>query len=405
MWLLGFGALLVFFAGGLGFASRSYLHDGPLGEAMLVWHRLAENLGFPFTVFFWKLPLPLWGAAKILGPVMAWLTFAGMLRVTPLAVRRIRLRLARRRAEAAGQESTAAPEPMLSRRAFLTSAVTLNAGAALAVAYPTFVEPGQLRVRRYEVDIAGLPAEFDGLRVGHISDTHLGPYIRAPHIEAAVRMLAAEKPDLTLLTGDYIHRTPETAEDSIALLAPLAKAGFGAAAVLGNHDYEFQSTDKAITRAFERHGATVLTNRHIYLTPQGLRAKPAPGQPVLCVAGVDDLWRGNPDIDAALRGVPAEVPRLLLSHNPDVAELFVLNGRVPPRVDLMLSGHTHGGQVIIPGLGAPGTASRYGQKYVSGLVQGPRWPVIITHGVGMAVMPLRFCCPPEVGLVVLRRKP
>ena len=136
------------------------------------------------------------------------------------------------------------------------------------------------------------------------------------------------------------------------------------------------------------------------MTPDRKLSRDQPGG--LCVAGVGDLWEGNPDYAAALNGVPAGHPRLLLSHNPDAAE-----SRRPPaagqyRVDLMLSGHTHGGQIRLPGLGTPMIPILYGQKYASGLVEGPACTVYVSRGIGTTVMPLRLGVRPEIAVIELK---
>jgi predicted MPP superfamily phosphohydrolase len=121
----------------------------------------------------------------------------------------------------------------------------------------------------------------------------------------------------------------------------------------------------------------------------------------LCFAGVGDLYQDRQDYQAALGGLPAAMPRLLLSHNPDVAEekRFIASGL---RVDLMLCGHTHGGQVRIPLVGTPVVPSRYGQKYAAGLVRGPVCSVFICRGVGLSVLPVRMGVRPEVAILELK---
>jgi predicted MPP superfamily phosphohydrolase len=121
----------------------------------------------------------------------------------------------------------------------------------------------------------------------------------------------------------------------------------------------------------------------------------------LCIAGVGDLWEDKCIYKDALGGVPGGMPRILLSHNPDVAEepAFLESGL---RVDLMLCGHTHGGQVCLPFVGAPVTNSRLGQKYARGLVNGPVCPVFVSRGLGMTAMPVRLGARPEVAVIELR---
>src|SRR5262249_27308037 len=122
----------------------------------------------------------------------------------------------------------------------------------------------------------------------------------------------------------------------------------------------------------------------------------------LAISAVGDLWEDRQDYRRALDGLPASMPRLLLSHNPDVAEeaAFIASGL---RVDLMLSGHTHGGQIRLPGVGAPISSSRFGQKYCEGLVEGPACRVFVCRGIGVSAFPLRLGVPPEIAVLELRR--
>ncbi len=140
-------------------------------------------------------------------------------------------------------------------------------------------------------------------------------------------------------------------------------------------------------------GCQILTNQSLVLTRSRGLARSGEG---LWLCGLDDLWAGKPKLVATLASIPANQPRLVLSHNPDVAE-----EQFGARVDLMLSGHTHGGQVRIPTLGTPILPSRYGQKYASGLVQAPEYPVYVSRGVGSSGLPVRFGVPPEVTLFQL----
>jgi predicted MPP superfamily phosphohydrolase len=175
------------------------------------------------------------------------------------------------------------------------------------------------------------------------------------------------------------------------------RARIGVVAVLGNHDWW---EDEARTRrAFDAAGIPLLDNGRRILTPgRRLVREAAEG---LAVCGVGDLWEDLQDYEHALGGLPAGMTRLLLAHNPDVAEEpgLVRGGR---RVDLLLSGHTHGGQVRLPGLGTPLVPSRYGQKYAQGLIQGPVCPVFVSRGIGVSMLPLRCGVSPEIAVLELR---
>lgn len=163
-------------------------------------------------------------------------------------------------------------------------------------------------------------------------------------------------PDLVVLTGDYVNMSPEYIGPAVAELAAL-RPRVGAVAVLGNHDWW---EDGPLTRReFARAGVPLLDNGRRVLTPD--RQLVGEAREGLAVCGVGDLWTDRPDYRRALDGLPQAMPRLLLSHNPDVAEepALVNSGL---RVDWMLSGHTHGGQIRIPTLGTPVVPSRFGQK-------------------------------------------
>ncbi len=293
-----------------------------------------------------------------------------------------------------------ADAPAPSRRRFLAYGVrAVTAGAGAALGYSLLVEPRRFVVSRREIPVRGLPRELDGLRLVQLTDIHHGPWLSLNYVRAVVDAANELEPDLVCLTGDYVHHSAayiEPVAEELARLRPRRAA----VAVLGNHDW-WEDADR-MRRALARTGTVLLDNDRRVLTPAG-RLEPR-AERGLAVCGVGDLWEDTPDYAAALGGLPEGMPRLLLSHNPDVAEEpgLVSGGR---RVDLMLSGHTHGGQIRLPGLGTPITSSRYGQKYARGLIQGPCCPVFICPGVGVSGLPLRFGVPPEVAVLVLRVAP
>ena len=283
----------------------------------------------------------------------------------------------------------------LSRRAFLTQA---GAGATLAAsggagAYSTWYEPSQLKVRRYTAPIKGLPADLDGLRIIHVSDTHYGPYNALSQIEQAIDAANSLRGDLVMLTGDYVHLTPNSVQTGIGVLSNL-KSKHGSVAVMGNHEHWEGAA--FCRRTFQRTGIPLLDNNRLFLNKDGLTDQPAPGS--ICIAGLGDYWEDELLFDKALRGVPHQMPRLMLSHNPAAAE-FVGPGR---RIDLMFSGHTHGGQVRVPGLPAVGL-SKVERKYLGGLCAGPHCRLVVSRGVGMAGIPVRFRVCPEIGEITLVR--
>lgn len=270
----------------------------------------------------------------------------------------------------------------------------LGAAALAGLGVWSVVEPRLCRVTRLDLALPRLPAAFDGFTIAFLADTHHGPSMPLSYLQRVVAMTNALEPDLVALGGDYVHRPRRWRPGSggrayirpgIAVLAGL-RAREGRFAVLGNHDIRVSREETS--RALAEHGLTELTNAGVWLARGGARLR-------LC--GVDDHRFGRPDLAAALAGSSASDAVVLLAHNPDFAETLQ-----DPRVSLILSGHTHGGQVVLPWFGAPLVPSRYGQKYRAGLVQAPVAPVFVTCGVGVVAPPVRFNCRPEIALLTLR---
>ncbi|MDX9974822.1 MAG: metallophosphoesterase [FCB group bacterium] len=285
----------------------------------------------------------------------------------------------------------------LERRQFMVRSMAGIVGIATGSVggYASLLAPESVRLRRYDYPIAGLPRALDGLRIVHISDTHYGPFVAMPYLRRVFDQANGLEADLVLLTGDYVHYAPESVGPGIEVLGRL-RARLGVVAVMGNHEH-WEGTERC-RAAFRSVGLPLVDNCGLYLTANGLREDAVAGQSIR-VAGVGDLWEDEVSFEKALSGVPDDMPRLVLSHNPDAAELVKDN----QRVDLMFSGHTHGGQISLPLIGAPISPSRLGDKYLGGACQGPRCPVVVSRGIGLAGIPLRFGVPPELGLITLHR--
>ncbi len=304
----------------------------------------------------------------------------------------------------------AAAGAVVSRRRVLVDGTCALAGVGLAttLARGTLVAPWDCQVVRYRVPIRDLPASLSGLRLVYISDTHLGPRVSAAYIRGVLERAVDLNPDVFLLGGDYVHNGPRQIAPAAALFKPLVATGKPVIGVLGNHDW--YADGAASTLALQDVGVRMIDNDRVFIDAGTRTLKedaPAAG---LCVAGVGDLWQHVVDPVAAFRGVPPEMARVLLSHNPDAAEEPVLvEGRAggppapAPRVDLMLSGHTHGGQVKLPMVPPLIVPSRFRFKYARGLVQGPAFPVLVSAGVGVSLIPVRIGVAPEVLEVELER--
>lgn len=295
-----------------------------------------------------------------------------------------------------GTNSATTPPPTgskgdekVSRRRFLKW-LGVGAGAAVAgtAADALLIEPGWVKVTRPTIALPTLPPEWDGVKIAQLSDIHVGRLVSLDDARDAVDLANGLGADLIALTGDYVSRADAITRALVEVLRNL-RAPEGVFAVLGNHDY-WTNREKMI-RTIEQAGIEVLVNEHRLLRRGG-------GE--LCLAGVDDFWSTapGPDLTEALADVPEPACRILLAHNPDYVE--DLTGT--PRVDLVLSGHTHGGQVNFPLLGPPVLPIRH-RRYAAGLVAGPHCPVYVSRGLGMVEVPVRFNCRPELPLITLRR--
>ncbi len=288
----------------------------------------------------------------------------------------------------------------LSRRFFLKAGLGILGVAALGVGkgYANTLR-SQIRVERVPIRLKRLPEAFRGFKIAQLSDLHSSPLVDKEHLEHAVDLALAEKPDLIVLTGDFIGHTLRTHRQEIHefdvqyldnLVAALgrAKAPFGTYAVLGNHDFwSGPEVTERICHDFEtRARIPVLRNQRVTLTKE---------EESIQLLGVDDYWHSW-DLRKALRKVPKQSIKILLSHNPEI------NRQIKPshNIGLVLSGHTHGGQVSLPFIGVPFSPTQ-SQKYLRGLVRDGDRQTYITRGVGHLVVPIRFNCPPEVTLITL----
>jgi predicted MPP superfamily phosphohydrolase len=292
----------------------------------------------------------------------------------------------------------------LGRRRWLVDAplALVTLGSAGAIAEAAFIGPWRLTVAKYTVPIADLPLSLDGLRIVQIADPHLGPRVPSAFVREAVAKAIELKPDLFFLVGDYIHNGTHFIKPAAALMRPLVETNRPVVGVLGNHDW--YGDGEAMSEALSRVGVRMIDNDRTYLTADR-HLTLYPENAAVCIAGLGDLLESYVDLQAALDGVDPRMPRLVLAHNPDTAEIRQFKGYAgrPVRIDLMLSGHTHGGQVSLPLIGPPIVPSRYGQKYAGGLVQGPAFRVLISRGVGMSLVPVRFNVPPELVEITLTR--
>jgi predicted MPP superfamily phosphohydrolase len=275
----------------------------------------------------------------------------------------------------------------INRRAFLQLAAgaTMAAGLGVAIAgYATACKPNNLILERKQVRLPNLPNAFDGFRIVLLADLHLHPFTTANLIRRTVEISNALKPDLVLLGGDFVCSYAEAAFELAPILERL-DAKHGVFAVLGNHDHHRGA--HIVLDGLRRASIRVLMNQGVGLTV---------GDSSIFLGGIDSVSAGQPDPRAAFSARRNEPVCLALVHEPDYID--ELSGLV--QVDLQLSGHTHGGQFRIPGLGAI-ILPQWGHRYVEGLYRVGSSQVYTSRGIGMVGVPFRFNCPPEVTEITL----
>lgn len=283
----------------------------------------------------------------------------------------------------------------LSRRRFLKGG--LWSAGALAL-YAGEMERHWIEVAERTIRLPNLPAGFDGLRIAQLSDIHLHEYSEDFFLRHAVDKINRLQPEMVFLTGDYVSAGIGTQAYALRAASRCAEILTGLLckkiyAVPGNHDVVVDG--RAVMQLLTRAGVTVLVNDHLPLERGGGR---------IWLAGVDDPVMGWPRpelaMPEAIRNRPDE-PILLLCHAPDYADNLLSRG-VGHAVSLMLSGHTHGGQVRLPFL-APFDLPALGRKYIEGFFRVGNLQLYVNRGLGTVGVPFRFNCPPEITLITLRR--
>lgn len=251
----------------------------------------------------------------------------------------------------------------------------------------------------YRFEVNRHPAELPGLtrplRLVLLTDLHYGPYIRAASVRHWVDAALRERPDLIVVAGDFLDADVDGGADDLLVELARLRAPLGTFGVWGNHDYgsfgrysslrfparpDWSARRERFGRELRSGGLRVLTNERVRVRDD------------LVLAGLDDHAEGDPDLALTLGGPPvghSAGATLLVSHNPDVLPF------VPEWVGLTVCGHTHGGQVRLPGVGALRTSSFYGERFSMGFVTGPARG-FVSRGLGVTGLPVRLNCAPEV---------
>jgi predicted MPP superfamily phosphohydrolase len=270
--------------------------------------------------------------------------------------------------------NSGAPPPTALRA--LAANLSQAARAALAERYRLSVEHHAIFLRR-------LPRPLNGLRIVQLSDIHHSPFTGSAQIKHAVETANTLEPDVIALTGDYVSHAREFAAPCAEMLGRL-RARYGVYAVLGNHDHWTDAP--LITDLFRAEGIRVLINEGMHFEQKGA---------AFWLAGVDDTMVGLEDLPLALAGARADEMKLLLAHNP-----IILRRAARAGVDLVLSGHTHGGQIAWRS--ERSASGRPRRRLLRGLGSRAETQIYVTRGLGTSVLPIRYGCPPEVSLLELR---
>jgi predicted MPP superfamily phosphohydrolase len=251
-------------------------------------------------------------------------------------------------------------------------------------------EPASLRNETRRVSPARWPVQCQGFRIAVLADLHVGSPFNGPEkLREIVALTNHARPDLILLAGDFVIQGVVggrfvAPEEVAAALAEL-RARAGVFAVLGNHDWWLDA--ERVRSSLEGVGIPVLedSSTRVNLTSCSF-----------WLVGVSDFWEGRHAVGSALSGVPAGATVVLFTHNPDVFP------QVPDWVSLTIAGHTHGGQVYVPGWGRPIVPSRYGERFAIGDIEEHGRHLFVSSGLGTSILPVRFLVPPEISVLELQ---
>ncbi|NOT62652.1 MAG: metallophosphoesterase [Acidobacteria bacterium] len=251
------------------------------------------------------------------------------------------------------------------------------------------IEAHHFEVTRFPIRLSKLPRAFDGLKLAQLSDIHHSPFLSEAEILQAVHYTNALQPDLIALTGDYISHSPEYIPGVTRALGEL-RAPLGVFAILGNHDH--WTDGERMAAALRDAGITVLINEHVTVHHQDAHIK---------LLGIDDMVVKRDDLAAALVGTTEDETRILLSHNP-----AIIREAARAKIDLVLSGHTHGGQINWRLLTGRPERRRWLQRRSRRLLRGyaavDDTQIYVNRGLGTVVVPLRYGCSPEITLMELQ---
>ena len=280
-------------------------------------------------------------------------------------------------------------ELVMSRRAFALGGLAgaLGAGGLTAseIYRARYVYPYRPVLERVDLTLPAAHPDLAGMTIAFITDTHVGPFIALEDLQRALALLDGESPDLVLLGGDYVSESPRYTRETAELLAQVVSdAPLGGYGILGNHDLSIAKT--RVPEEFGRLGIPILRNGAAEVRYKGAS---------LYIGGIDETLLGDDQPGDTFAQIPDDAAGIALWHEPEFAELAAAQGAFA-----QLSGHTHGGQVRLPGVGPIGLPI-HGKRHVIGTSIADGMPIYTSRGVGVYRPPARYNCPPEVTLVTL----
>ena len=264
--------------------------------------------------------------------------------------------------------------------------------AGVLAIWAFWIEPASIRIREESIAISDWPVACDGMRTAVLADLHVGsPHKGLKSLDKLVEQTNSAQPDLILLPGDFVIQgvlggsfvAPEAAAEVLSKL----KAPMGVYAVLGNHDWWLDAG--RVQTALVQNNISVLEDRSHKIVMKECHLR---------LAGISDYWEGEHDVEKALEGIDPQETVVAFTHNPDIFP------EIPSHVALTVAGHTHGGQVYLPGLGRPIVPSVYNSRFAIGHIVESGRHLYVSSGVGTSILPVRFLVPPEITILEVRKQ-